>query len=47
MKVKGVIIFFKLKSDNRKNVSRDFSGAVVGSVGSVQCAIHGFTKSRT
>ena len=41
MKIKGVIknlIFLKkLKSDNSKNISRNFSGAVVGSAGSVQC----------
>ena len=40
MKIKGVIknLTFKknLKSDNSKNTSRNFSGAVVGSVGSVQ-----------
>ena len=39
MKIKGVIknLNFKkkLKSDNIKNVSRNFSGGVVGSVGSV------------
>ena len=41
MKVKGVItIFFKkLRNDNSKNISRNFSGAVVGSVGSVQFQI--------
>ena len=43
MKIKGVIEDLKLKknkklkkNDNRKNISRNFSGAVVGSVGSVQ-----------
>ena len=42
MKIKGVIedlkltIFFDLKNDNSKNISRTFSGVVVGSVGSVQ-----------
>ena len=43
MKIKGVIknlIFFKkLKSDNIKNIARTFSGAVLGSVGSVQFQI--------
>ena len=46
MKIKGVIedlkiknIFFNLKDDNSKNISRNFSGAVVGSVGSVQFQI--------
>ena len=39
MKIKGVIEDLKLKklkNDNSKNISRNFSGAVVGSVGSVQ-----------
>ena len=37
MKIKGVIKNLKiLKNDNSKNISRNFSGAVVGSVGSVQ-----------
>ena len=40
MKIKGVIknliIFNRLKTDNSKNISRNFSGAVLGSVGSVQ-----------
>ena len=40
MKIKGVIEdlkkFFNLKNDNNKNISRNFSGAVEGSVGSVQ-----------
>ena len=42
MKIKGVIedlkiknIFFNLKDDNSKNISRNFSAAVVGSLGSV------------
>ena len=42
MKIKGVIkdlkfflIFFYLKNDNSKNISRTFSGVVVDSVGSV------------
>ena len=43
MKIKGVIknlIFLKkLKSDNSKNISRNFSGAVEGSVESVQFQI--------
>ena len=46
MKIKGVIEdlkikknFFNLKNDNSKNISRNFSGAVVGSVGSVQFQI--------
>ena len=43
MKIKGVIedlkiIFFNLKNDS-KNISRNFSGAVVDSVGSVQFQI--------
>ena len=40
MKIKGVIedlklkkIFFNLKNDNSKNISRTFSGAVADSVG--------------
>ena len=37
MKIKGVIEDLKnLNNDNSKNISRNFSGAVVGSVGSVQ-----------
>ena len=39
MKIKGLIKNLKikkLKSDNSKNISRNLSGAVVGSVGSVQ-----------
>ena len=39
MKIKGVIKNLnlkKLKSDNSKNISKNFSGAVVSSVGSVQ-----------
>ena len=45
MKIKRVIEDLKikkyknLKNDNSKNVSRNFSGAVVGSVGSVQFQI--------
>ena len=45
MKIKGLIedlkkyIYFNLKSDNSKNISRTFSGAVEGSVGSVQFQI--------
>ena len=42
MKIKGVIKNLnlkKIKSDNSKNISRNFSGAVVGSVGSVQFQI--------
>ena len=40
MKIKGVIKNLKIKkikNDNSKNTSRNFSGAVVGSMGSVQC----------
>ena len=39
MKIKGVIKDLnlkQLKSDNSKNISRNFSGTVVHSVGSVQ-----------
>ena len=45
MKIKGVIEDLKvkkklnLKNDNSKNISKNFSGAVVGSVGSVQFQI--------
>ena len=40
MKIKGVIKNLKkLKSDNSKNIPRNFSGAVAGSVGSVQFQI--------
>ena len=40
MKINRIIrTFKKLKSDNSKNISRNFSGVVVGSVGSVQCQI--------
>ena len=45
MKIKGVIedlkiiFFFNLKNDNSKNISRTFSGVVVGSVGSVHFQI--------
>ena len=34
-----IIIFLNLKNVNSKNVSRTFSGVVVGSVGSVQFQI--------
>ena len=41
MKIKGVIEDLKkLKSDNSKNISRNFSGAVVGSMDSVQSLSH-------
>ena len=42
MKIKGVIKNLKIKkikNDNSKNISRNFSGAVVGNVGSVQFQI--------
>ena len=42
MKIKGVVKNLKIKekiNDNSKNISRNFSGAVVGSVGSVQFQI--------
>ena len=45
MKVKGVInnlkikIFFKFLNDNNKNISRNFSGAVEGNVGSLKFQI--------
>jgi len=45
MKIKGVIedlkiyIFFNLKNDSSKNISRTFSGGVVDSVGSVHFQI--------
>ena len=46
MEIKGIIEDLKikkqlknLKNDNSKNISRNFSGAVVGSVGSVQFQI--------
>ena len=46
MKIKGIIenikiknIFFNLKNDNSKNISRTFSGAVVDSVESVHFQI--------
>ena len=46
MKIKGLIEdlkvkkkFFNLKNDNSKNISRNFSGAVADSVGSVQFQI--------
>ena len=42
MKIKGVIEGIKIKmflNDYSKNISRNFSGAVAGSVGSVQFQI--------
>ena len=42
MKIKGVmkeLTYKKIKSDNRKNISRNFSVVVVSSVGSVQFQI--------
>ena len=44
MKIKGVnrglkIFFLIIKNDNSKNISRNYSGAVEGSVGSVQFQI--------
>ena len=42
MKIKGVIEGLKIKmflNDNSKNIYRNFSGAVAGSVGSVQFQI--------
>ena len=40
MKIKGVIEDLKIKkNDNSKNISRNFSGVVVDSVGSVQFQI--------
>ena len=44
MKIKGVIEdlklnFFNLKNDNSKNISRNLSGGVAGSVGSVHFQI--------
>ena len=41
MRVKGVVItkILKSKYDNSKSMFRNFSGFVVGSVGSVQCQI--------
>ena len=45
MKIKGVIEDLKIKknfnkkNDNSKNIPRNFSGAVAGSVGSVQFQI--------
>ena len=47
MKIKGVIKNLnlkKIKSDNSKNISRNLSGAVVGSVGTVQCQIAPFSN---
>ena len=51
MKIKGVIedlkffnfFLFTLKNDNSKNISRNFSGSVLDSVGSVQCPIVPFS----
>ena len=43
MKIKGVIEDLKFKkiflNDNSKNIAKNFSGAVVGSVGSIQFQI--------
>ena len=40
MKIKGVIEDLKIKkNDNSKHISRNFSGVVVGSVGSVHFRI--------
>ena len=39
MRIKGVRKNFKIKNDNSKNISRNFCGAVVGGVGSVQFQI--------
>ena len=40
MRIKGVIKNLKIKkNDNSKNISRNFSGAVEGSVGPVQFQI--------
>ena len=42
MKIKGVIEYLKIKkikNDNSKNISRNFSEAVADSVGSVQFQI--------
>ena len=42
MKIKGVkedLKLKKIKNDNSKNISRNYSGAVAGSVGSVQLQI--------
>ena len=40
MRIKGVIKNLqKLKNDNIKNISRNFSGAIEGNVGSVQFQI--------
>jgi len=37
--IKNLNFFKKSRSDNNKNISRNFSGAVVGSMGSVQFQI--------
>ena len=39
LKIIYIYIFIYLNNDNSKNISRNFSGAVVGSVGSVQFQI--------
>ena len=39
MKIKGVIKNLKTLKSDSENISRNFSGAVVGSVGSVQFQI--------
>ena len=47
MKIKGAIKnlnFKKIESENSKNTSRNFSGAVVGSVGSVLFQIVPFSS---
>ena len=48
MKIKGVIEDLKKRkknlSDNSKNTSRNFSGAVVGSVGSVHFQIFPYSS---
>ena len=39
MKIKGVIKNIKIKNDNSKNISKNFSEVVVDSVGSVKFQI--------
>ena len=39
MKIEGIIKNLKIKKNNSKNISRNFSGAVEGSVESVQFQI--------
>ena len=39
MKIKGVLEDLNLKNYNRKNISRNFSGAIADSVGSVHFQI--------